>query len=764
MESGTEGRSASSNVDALGDPPRRSDFEDTAEHVRYLEWGLRRRDAILLAVGLAAERLLGGSDWEQSIREVLDRLGRAAEVGRVDLFELCREANGALKAVQRYQWLADDAAPTADPSDAGNASEPVPATAMDRWYALLSQGETIHGPVTSFPAREGATLLAAGVRSLAVVPVREGVDCWGALRFLDTVAERDWSAIELEALRTAANTLGAALYRRRIDEALRQSEDRFRRLTTIAMEGVLVHDHGVILDANPSIVRIFGYELSEVIGRNILEFVPDADERDRVRQEMRADVGGPYELTAQRRDGTRIAIEVIARSAPYQDRVVRVATVRDITERKELEAQTRQLMHEQVARAGAEAAQKRSDFLADASNVLGMSFDYHTTLEQLARLAVPRIADYCVVDVVEGEAGFERLGVAHIDPRKEMLLRQETHFATGVVSRDHPVVRVITEAKSWLVREVDPTVIRASALNEMHFDILEEVAPRSLMTVPLIASGRVLGALTLVSSESGRRYADDDLALAEELARRAALAVDNARLFSEAQQATRARDEMLAVVAHDLRNPLNTVAMSCSLLLESVSSAERPQEQRQLTIMRRATDRMSRLIQDLLDIKRIEQGRLAVDPRPQPIGTIVQDAMDMLRPLADAQGLALDAEVPDELPKVLADPPRIQQVLSNLVGNAIKFTPRGGRITLDVRPEPAEVCFTVIDTGPGIPADQLPHIFGRFWQAKQADKRGIGLGLAIARGIVEAHRGRIWVESHVGEGSRFYFTIPVAGR
>jgi signal transduction histidine kinase len=171
---------------------------------------------------------------------------------------------------------------------------------------------------------------------------------------------------------------------------------------------------------------------------------------------------------------------------------------------------------------------------------------------------------------------------------------------------------------------------------------------------------------------------------------------------------------------------------------------------------------MSRLIQDLLDVKRMEQGRLAVDPRAQTIGAIVQDAIEMLRPLAEAQGLALEEEIPADLPKVLADPPRVQQVLSNLVGNAIKFTPRGGRIMLRVRPDAAEVSVAVIDTGPGISADQLPHIFGRFWQASRSDKRGIGLGLAIARGIVEAHRGRIWVESRVGEGSAFYFTLPVA--
>jgi signal transduction histidine kinase len=145
------------------------------------------------------------------------------------------------------------------------------------------------------------------------------------------------------------------------------------------------------------------------------------------------------------------------------------------------------------------------------------------------------------------------------------------------------------------------------------------------------------------------------------------------------------------------------------------------------------------------------------------MSAVVRDAIDLLRPLAAAQTLTLESEVPDDLPRVLVDPPRLQQVLSNLVGNAIKFTPRGGRITLRARPESAEVCLAVIDTGPGIPADQLPHIFGRFWQARPADKRGIGLGLAIARGIVEAHQGRIWVESRVGEGSAFYFTMPVAG-
>ena len=520
MERSTERGPGSNGLDPLGNPRTQASLDDTEQRLRDLEWALRRRDAVLAAVGFAAERFLGSSDWEASVREVLERLGQAAEVSRVDLFELCHDEAGELNAVPRYQWVATAAGPGS--ADGGGAeASAVPQSAMARWYSLLRSGQTIHGPVVTFPPQELTPLAAEGIRSLAVVPILEGVECWGALRFVDSVAERDWSAIELEALRTAAGTLGASLYRRRVDEALRQSEDRFRRLTSMAMEGVLIHEQGIILDANPSIARIFGYDLSEVIGRNVLDFVPDAEQRQLVRERMHSDSDGPYEISARHRDGSRIAVEIIGRSASYQGRNVRVASVRDITERKRLEEQTHQLMREQVARAEAEAAQERAAFLAEASKVLGTSFDYHTTLEQLARLAVPRIADYCVVDVVEGEAGFERLGVAHVDRAKELLLRQETRFAAGAVSRDHPVVRVIMEAKPWLVRDVDPDVLRASALNETHLRILEDVAPRSLMTVPLVASGKVLGALTLVVSDSGRRYGEEDLALAEELARRA---------------------------------------------------------------------------------------------------------------------------------------------------------------------------------------------------------------------------------------------------
>jgi signal transduction histidine kinase len=209
-------------------------------------------------------------------------------------------------------------------------------------------------------------------------------------------------------------------------------------------------------------------------------------------------------------------------------------------------------------------------------------------------------------------------------------------------------------------------------------------------------------------------------------------------------------------------NPLNTIFMSSQLLMEIVSKTEHPTEHRQVAIVQRAADRMNRLIQDLLEVKRIESGNLGLEKRPTDATSVVNEAVEILRPIATASSLRLESEVSPDLPPIRVDPSRIQQVLSNLVGNAIKFTPAGGEITLRATPGDHEACFVVADTGPGIPPDALPHIFGRFWQGKATDRRGIGLGLAIAKGIVEAHGGRIWVESQVGAGSSFFFTVPLA--
>lgn len=439
--------------------------------------------------------------------------------------------------------------------------------------------------------------------------------------------------------------------------------------------------------------------------------------------------------------------------------VGRVWSFRDVTARRRAEEQSHALAQEQAARAEAENSQKRATLLAEASRVLSASFDYQTTLAALVRLAVPSIADYCALDIVEADDSFVRIGEAHVDPAKSRLIREVATFPRNALTERHPLIRVMNTGAPVLEAEITPSFIRSAFAEPGQRKIVEALEPRSLICVPLVTSGKPLGALTLVTSGSGRRFDLADLSLAADLARRAAVVVEHARLFNDAQQATKARDDVLAVVAHDLRNPLNTVTMAVSLMLET-TPLDRVQERRQAEIVRRAADRMNRMIQDLLDVKRMESGNLTIDAKPEEPAAIINDTIDMLRPLAVGSTIRLDTNIEENLPHVVADTARIQQVLSNLVGNAVKFTPREGRITVCAERIDGEVRFSVIDTGSGIPAEQLPHIFGRFWQAKSSDRRGIGLGLAIAKGIVEAHNGRIWVESDVGLGSTFYFTLP----
>jgi signal transduction histidine kinase len=236
------------------------------------------------------------------------------------------------------------------------------------------------------------------------------------------------------------------------------------------------------------------------------------------------------------------------------------------------------------------------------------------------------------------------------------------------------------------------------------------------------------------------------------------MAVENARLFRAARAATEAREHTLAVVAHDLRNPLTAIRMDAEMLRSILGPGLGDFERSSLVRIDDVATRMDGLIQDLLDVSRMERGGPALDLAAHDAGELLAEAADTLRPLAAAHGLRL--EVRGCPAPVHADGARVVQVVSNLVGNAVKFTPEGGAVTLSCEPDGEEVRFAVADTGSGIEPEQLPHIFGAFWQARHADRRGLGLGLSIARGFVEAHGGRIWVESEPGRGTTFFFTLP----
>jgi PAS domain S-box-containing protein len=401
--------------------------------------------------------------------------------------------------------------------------------------------------------------------------------------------------------------------------------------------------------------------------------------------------------------------------------------------------------------------------LSEAGQALNSSLDYMATLEAVARIAVPALAALCMVDVLGDAGGIERPVVVFADSKKQRILADKIKQLTVGSGRQTLQARIIESGEPVLLPALSDRIRERIVQDHAHPDAMAAAGIRSLMVVPLFARGRTFGALTLAAVESDQRYSSSDLQLAQDLASRAALAMDNARLYIEAQSAITARDATLALVSHDLRNPLAVILMKTALILRRPEEKERRGDSRKsIESIRRSAERMNRLIQDLLDVSNVEAGRFAIERRPQPVTSLVNEALESVQARAAAKGLRIEARLPEETPVADCDADRVNQVLANLLGNAVKFTEPGGTIIVRVEPRTSEVWVSVADTGPGIPTSDLPHIFDRFWHAQKPSRTGSGLGLSIAKGIVEAHGGRIWVESEAGVGSTFFFTLPLA--
>ncbi len=357
-------------------------------------------------------------------------------------------------------------------------------------------------------------------------------------------------------------------------------------------------------------------------------------------------------------------------------------------------------------------ARRTAELLDEATALLHASLDGDTAVARVAQLLAGRLADGCAVDLRDDEGRLVRVADAR--------------------APDAPPDRPADTSGAFIV-------------------------------LPLRASAGDVGLLALSRGAPGARFSPAEARLAEELARRVALAVERARLFREARTAAEARERVLAVVAHDLRNPLTAMRVDTELLQEVAQRGERtPLERRVLARMHDTAGRMDALIGDLLDVTRIGRGDPALRLAERDVARVTADAAEALRGFVASHGLALDVAVPDAPVRARVDAARVEQVVSNLVGNAVKFTAAGGRVAVGCARVGDEVRLTVSDTGVGIAPEQLPHVFGAFWQARHADRRGLGLGLAIARGLVEAHGGRIWVQSRPGAGTTFTCAFPAA--
>ncbi|HYS53109.1 MAG TPA: GAF domain-containing sensor histidine kinase [Thermoanaerobaculia bacterium] len=401
-----------------------------------------------------------------------------------------------------------------------------------------------------------------------------------------------------------------------------------------------------------------------------------------------------------------------------------------------------------MARAAAEKEERRAAFLATALQELTSSLDVSRTVATLARLFVPNLAEVCAIDVAEGDRSLCRRAVANRDQGVEDSMRERI---------DQPI-EPVPEALARVMREREAKIVGPAAGLAKFLTGIDE--PRSVIVVPLVSRGETLGVVT-AAAPAGQVFTREDLMLATELARHGSLAFDNARLYLESQQALRAREEVLAIVSHDLRNPLNAITLAASL--QQTSEAVSSEDREQLDIINLSAQRMRRLIEDLLDVTRLEGGkRLPIEPAPVEVEPLLAETNELFKAQAATAEITLQYQVGGKLPPVWADRHRVLQVLSNLIGNAMKFTPKGGMVSFRADAQGDQVLFAVVDTGPGIPKKNLKDIFNPYWQAKRAERLGAGLGLPIAKGIVESHGERIWVESDEGRGTKFFFTLPVA--
>lgn len=407
-------------------------------------------------------------------------------------------------------------------------------------------------------------------------------------------------------------------------------------------------------------------------------------------------------------------------------------------------------------------AEIASRFLSDATAVLASSLDYKRTLEEVCRLAVPNVADWAMVTLVERDGRLNDVTVAHADPSKSELvhsiLRRHPHDHNAKAG----VPAVIRSGRPELVRELTAEVLESLSPEDEVRRLIPELRLRSYLVVPMVARERVLGAISLASAETGRRLDELDLQTAEHLGRRAALAVDNARLYEEAHEAMRLREQVLAIVSHDLKSPLSAIELAATVVEKKLPESGDPMLQRQVDTIHRGVDRMEHLIADLLDVASIQAGRLSIEPQATPVAKLLDEAMTSHEAAAAQRRITLRREGPAPQVEVRVDPDRVLQVLANVIGNAIKFCREGETVTVGAELQGREVVFCVRDSGPGIPADELEHIFQPYWSAARYERRGTGLGLYISRGIIDAHGGRIWVSSKVGTGSTFFFTVPAA--
>lgn len=563
-------------------------------------------------------------------------------------------------------------------------------------------------------------------------------------------------------------------------------------LLAVIQDAIVSMDHqGLVIEWNPAAETIFGYARAEATGKELASLIIPERLRERHRRGLRTYLvtgkgpvlGKLLELPAVRKDGTEFMAEVFFQPFRERGRQMFIGQIRDITERLQTQISlTRLLEVEKAARSSAERARQNAEFLATVSGVLWKSLDYQTTLDQVAHLVVPFLADWCCIDVIQDDGQLRQLAMAHRNRDKEERARE--------LGRRHPqdpgaprlLSNVLRTGKSDLRSEIPDALLEEISRSEEHLQFIRSLGLKSYLAVPLEARGRLLGVITLVTDESGRHFSAADLPLFEELGTRAAMAIDNARLFRDARQSDQAlralnaalenrvneRTEQLETlnremeafsysVSHDLRAPLRAMDGFSQALLEDYGDVLDETGRSYLQFVRSASQNMAQLIDDLLKLSRVTRVELAHEP--VDLGAIARTiAAELALTQPERQ---VEWRIADGL-ETIGDMRLLRIALENLVGNAWKFSAQRERAVIEVgaTDTDTERTYFVRDNGAGFDMAYVDKLFRPFSRLHGTEEfPGTGIGLVTAQRIIRRHGGRIWAEAAVNEGATFFFTL-----
>jgi PAS domain S-box-containing protein len=551
----------------------------------------------------------------------------------------------------------------------------------------------------------------------------------------------------------------------------------------------------MILRANRAAVTLLG-KSSKTLARKPIPVVADGESRRAIRKALGELSAGTSTtgLTVRLRAAGGGAIVAQGRLSAVRDQGGRLTEVRwiirDVTQlarlqgeleglNEELERRVRErtadlehanqakdelLRREQLARAAAEAAQRRVTLLAEASAILGRTYDFNASLPAVARLVVPELADWCIVDLVEEDGSIYRLAVCFADPTHESLARALPRRYAAEVAESYPLHHILDSGRPEFVSSAPAALLETLTRDREYVSFLRTAGVRSALFVPCVARGVSVGLITLLMVASRRRLGPDDVALAEDLAGRVAHNVDATRLYRQAYEANQAKANFLAVISHELRTPLNAIMGYADLMRLGIPDPLPAAARVQVERIDAASRHLLGLIEGVLDFARLEAGRESLHAEDVALPALVREATALVEPLATARGLSVEWSVAPDVPKLRSDPAKLRQILLNLAGNAVKYTDQG-HVRIEVSHECDQVLLRVHDTGVGIAVRHLDRIFEPFWRAEELPKRrgnGPGLGLSVVRRLVTLLGGDVDVHSVVGKGSTFVVRLPLS--